>query len=445
MMKKIVFLIETENSKFLVKKQGKNYILPAIISENNYDIQKLTEIIKEEYNLDIQNINKVRLSSQYILLKCRLCSKYDIQTYVEDILKNIVDFLSESYQKEIISDIIFEIHKELLNDAIWLGVLLSAKIEIKNIYLKTIITGFVLFNSTIFCDEVLNYGFGELKKDSNISKSMIKKLRNYYLKEFPSYSSKKTKKIFNTMGINLDKYDFDICLYTYNNQIIDINSRMWDENYKNNQDLYNGIVLTPRNWIKNMFPDYEILFEDVRKPFVNLFKTQLEKVNVKNKIYSAYKLLDKNLDENSKTYILQRIGLLKTMMLMSKLFFKKNYIASSENIEISFDKLLRKSKAVIIEMLGKDREKVSVLKNILDNLPYELDKNFFVLNRNCRNNLHYGFYNELSKNEIEVLDNQQDIYLNYVISEMEKHMKLKLNFSHYLLLGLAFLDRWTHS
>jgi hypothetical protein len=28
---------------------------------------------------------------------------------------------------------------------------------------------------------------------------------------------------------------------------------------------------------------------------------------------------------------------------------------------------------------------------------------------------------------------------------MEKHMKLKLNFSHYLLLGLAFLDRWTHS
>lgn len=133
------------------------------------------------------------------------------------------------------------------------------------------------------------------------------------------------------------------------------------------------------------------------------------------------------------------------MMLMSKLFFKKNYIASSENIEISFDKLLRKSKAVIIEMLGKDREKVSVLKDIIDNFPYELDKNFFILNRNCRNNLHYGFYNELSKKEIEVLDNQQDIYLNYVISEMEKHMKLKLNFSHYFLLGLAFLDRWAHS
>ena len=111
-------------------------------------------------------------------------------------------------------------------------------------------------------------------------------------------------------------------------------------------------------------------------------------------------------------------------------------------IEISFDKLLRKSKATIIEILGKDRENVLVLKKIFDNNPIELNEAFFRLNRMCRNNLHYGFYNELSKEEIEILDSQQDVYLNYVIDEIEKHMKLNLNISHYLLLVLAFLDRW---
>lgn len=133
------------------------------------------------------------------------------------------------------------------------------------------------------------------------------------------------------------------------------------------------------------------------------------------------------------------------MMFISDMFFDKTYIVSNETIEINFNKLLRKSKATIIEILGKEREKVPVLKKIIDSNPYELNESFFRLNRRCRNNLHYGFYNELSEEEIDILDKQQDIYLNYVIEELEKHIKLKFDFLHYTLLGLAFLEKWSKS
>lgn len=443
-MKKVVLLIETENSKFLVMKKN-GWMLPILTINHNYNEKKLNEEIKNKYNLDVDSISKVEVYAKYVLLKCRLRSQYNKKIYKEDILKNIMDILTVKYQQRLIGDFVFKIHKELLNDAIWLGLLLSAKVEIENVYLKTIITDFILFNSTIFCDEVLNYGFGEIKDDSNITKNMIKELRNYYLKDFPTMTSKKTNKIFTSMGIDLNNYMFDINVYTYRGKIIDINSRTWMENYESDYELYNGMVLSPRNWIKNMFPNLEIEFEEVRKPFIDMFLKKFKTVNIKKNIYSSYKLLDRNLDDNSKIYILQRIGLLKTVMFISDMFFDKTYIASNETIEINFNKLLRKSKATIIEILGKEREKVPVLKKIIDSNPYELNESFFRLNRRCRNNLHYGFYNELSEEEIDILDKQQDIYLNYVIEEFEKRIKLKFDFLHYTLLGLAFLEKWSKS
>lgn len=442
-MKKIVFLIETENGKFLIYKQKNGFSLPVLFCDDS--IQILIQEVLKKYNLEVDCIGLVEKNTKYTLVRCRLRNQYNVKKFREDILKNMENILIVKYQREIINNTIFKIHKELLNDAIWLGILLRSKIEIKNIHLKTIITGFILFYSTVFCDEVMNFSFGELRKDSNITRNDIKKLRNYYLKDFPSPSSKKTKKIFNSMGIDFNKYDFDIRVYIYNNEIIDVNSRTWMENYNTNFDLYNGIILTPRNWVKNMFPPLEDAFEEACEPFVDDIKNVFNKVNVKNKIYSSNKLISEDLDEISKTYILQRIGLLKTVMMISNLFFKNIRVVSSDVIEISFDKFLRKTKAVIIGILGTDREKVPVLNEVLSNIPYEFDDNFFVLNRNCRNNLHYGFYNELLEEEIKILDEQQDIYLNYVIGELEKHMKLKLDFCHYFLLGLAHLQRWAEN
>lgn len=60
------------------------------------------------------------------------------------------------------------------------------------------------------------------------------------------------------------------------------------------------------------------------------------------------------------------------------------------------------------------------LNNILMNMPKEVNDSFYIINRKCRNNIHYGFYNEVSREELINLKIMQEIYLNYVVKEFKK-------------------------
>ena len=60
------------------------------------------------------------------------------------------------------------------------------------------------------------------------------------------------------------------------------------------------------------------------------------------------------------------------------------------------------------------------LNNILMNMPKEVNDSFYIINRKCRNNIHYGFYNEVSMEELINLKIMQEIYLNYVVKEFNK-------------------------
>ena len=60
------------------------------------------------------------------------------------------------------------------------------------------------------------------------------------------------------------------------------------------------------------------------------------------------------------------------------------------------------------------------LNNILMNMPKEVNDSFYIINRKCRNNIHYGFYNEVSMEELINLKIMQEIYLNYVLKSLKK-------------------------
>ena len=60
------------------------------------------------------------------------------------------------------------------------------------------------------------------------------------------------------------------------------------------------------------------------------------------------------------------------------------------------------------------------LNNILMNMSKEVNDSFYIINRKCRNNIHYGFYNEVSMEELINLKIMQEIYLNYVVKEFKK-------------------------
>lgn len=52
------------------------------------------------------------------------------------------------------------------------------------------------------------------------------------------------------------------------------------------------------------------------------------------------------------------------------------------------------------------------------------------------------FYNELSDEEYKELSENQDIYLNYVISEMDKKINFKFNLKYKIAYTLAKLQYW---
>lgn len=440
-IRKIIFLVEIENAKFLVIKRSDKYVLPVL---DEFDLENgLENVFSDKYQFNIRNMLYIFEDEQLVLIKCRVDGNYNKTKYFDDILNNIYPNLYYLYQQNAIEIILRNIHMELLNDSIWLGILLDAKVKVENIYLKTVISSFVLFFSSLFCDEVINYGFADVVFNPKVNQKNIKELRNYYLKECPAIDSTKTKKIIESMGINLNEYVFDICVYTNNGELLDINSRTWDDRYKDNLDLFNGIVLSPRNWVKNMFPELEYEYNSVRRYYVDYFRSSFSRINIECKTYSSYKLLNSDIDDSSKIYILQRIGLLKVVMFISEMFFNSFNIKTTNGFDVSFDKFIRKSKATLIVMLGADKEKIPILKQILSKYDNPEYGTFFQINRKCRNNLHYGFNNVLNDDEISLLDKEQDAYLNYVINEFEKYIKLKFNFSYYLLLGLAHILEWS--
>ncbi len=441
MIKKVILLVDSDNCKFLIVKKDNCWNLPVV--DNTNDIKKEFFNI---YNINIDKINVIKEEEDYVVVKCITNDKFDNVNYNEKILNEIYPMISDQQQKKLIFDISTKIFMETINDSFWLGIILSVEDAIDNYKMNAILTDFLLFFSSIFCIETINYKFGEIKDNKYVSSGEIKKLRKSYLKECPLYNSNNIKSIINSMGINFDNYVFDIVVFLLDGKIIDINSRTWNKKNKTKFELYNGIVMSPRNWIKNLLPELYEYSEDLRKIYVEQFKLRFNEIKIEEKSYSTYKIFDKSMSYDEKIYILQRIGLLKTIMLISNKFGNGNYITlnEQENITLSFDKFLIKAKATIIELIWNDSKNniIPFLKNILDKLTNKIDTDFYKINRKYRDNIHYGFYNEITDSEYKILKKNQDIYLNYIIVEFEKKLNYKFNFSYKIALGLAKLQNW---
>ena len=123
---------------------------------------------------------------------------------------------------------------------------------------------------------------------------------------------------------------------------------------------------------------------------------------------------------------------------------KGTYISIDGKLILSFDKFIMKVKATIIEIIWNDKKcnNIPFLNNILENLPKEIPDNFYAINRKCRDNIHYGFYNILSEDENKILNDNQDVYLSYVVNEMEKRVSYKFSFGYKIALMLAKLQYW---
>ena len=446
-MKEVVFLIDIGNARFIVENDNGKYRLPTVkkIDENEDICNKFFK--KYEFELEKDNLEILNENAKYMLIRtytnnCEIKRKYDSYKICD--MNEIIDS-EEEIQKEILIDINMKILKETINDSFWLGIILTVEDKINDPQMKNILTSFLLFFSSIFCEECVKNKLGEVK-ELNIYVD-LKKMRNLYLKYCPVYNSTKTKKVIAEMGIDFNNSGFDIVLLLLDNNLIDINIRNWKIN-KNIEDYndFNSIILSPRRWIKNQFPQYNDWFEDIRKLYVDEFIERFSKVKIVQKSYLANKVFNVDLSNDEKVYILNRIGLLKTIKLFCEIFRTGNFVGKkfNDDLYLDFDIFLIKVKATLIEMIWNDNKNNNIpfLTKILNNLPQELDEEFFNLNRKCRDNIHYGFYNNLKEEEYGVLEKDQDIYLNYIIKEFDNTITYKFGIKYKIALKIAKFLYW---
>ena len=447
-MKKIIFLVDTKDSRFLIINNHNSWELPSIsIKEKFADKNFLCEKYQKKYGHSIRDIIVVEDKDKYVFVKCMIDTKLaDSKKYKNGVINEIMPLITNEFHNQLLLNLSIKIGLEMLNDSFWLGIILTTEDKIQDLTIKALLTDFLLFFSSLFCEELIIYKFGGVKDPNYVSNNQVKELRKRYLKKCPLYNSDNMKNIITEMGIDFDNYVFDNVLFFIDNELIDINSRTWLNRNKENYDLYNGIILSPRRWIKNFHPQLNDMFEEIRKPYVDEFVKKFNKKIITFKSYSSKKLFDNKLSKDEKIYIMQRIGLLKTTMYFSKIFGNGNFITinGESNIKVSFDNFLIKVKAELIELLWNDKcqNNIPFLDKIIEDYPKEISEEFFPINRKCRDNLHYGFYNELTEKELNILNEYQDLYLNYVIVEFEKNLKIKFGASYKIGLALAKIQYW---
>ncbi|MEG1597727.1 MAG: hypothetical protein RR359_05585 [Bacilli bacterium] len=334
-----------------------------------------------------------------------------------------------------------KILNEIMNDAFWLGFLLEIKRKIKDYNQKEILANFLIFYCSIFCEEILKAKVGKLSGKSNIKESQIHDFRNHNLKYSPYLNSDFTDNIIREMGINFDNYEFDIVMTMNKKFLIDINFNNWELSKKENLDLLNGLVVTPMRWIEILMPSN--IYSEIVSIFNNLSEQYITKINelqLYKKSYASSNLFKySQMNNDEKIYVLYRYSQIKNIISICDIFSDDiSYDIGSFHFELQL--FLMKCKSIIIELFwndNKDNKAITNLMNMLLENNKCIPNDFYSINRKCRNNLHYSIYQSLLKNDCELLNIYQNIYLNNILELFDKEINLKFGFFYNLALNVA--------
>lgn len=125
--------------------------------------------------------------------------------------------------------------------------------------------------------------------------------------------------------------------------------------------------------------------------------------------------------------------------------FKHNISVKHGNVEFDLRKFLDKYRAVTIEIIGNDRKYgYTVIKELETINSKTIDKDFYVLNRRLRDNIHYGETTIIDKETIEKIEKGQKIYFDNLIKIFDSKMTIKFGFWYKIGLSLAKISKWSN-
>ena len=334
------------------------------------------------------------------------------------------------------NDVVFEI----INDMFWLSYILELKRLVENDDTKEILSFFLLFFSSVFCDETLNSGYGGMENNKNVTKKEIKDFRNTNLKCCLKSTSKTAQSVIGEMGIDLEKYVFDIVLYMNDSALIDVNVRNWNYDKEDKYKLLECVIATPNAWVNRLIPnEYKTMIQLMQKP-MKIHMERITNFKVEKKQYSSYKLFSKSrISKDDKLYILQRYGIIQILLFIDTIF-KEDISLHFQQVHIESKKFITKCKAILICMLyedNKNNKSIKVLDEIFEINNKYIPNKFYKLNRRIRNNIHYNKYCCLTTEEMVFVQKYQDVYLKNILDVFNNNISLDFGTSYKFGLWVA--------
>lgn len=327
-------------------------------------------------------------------------------------------------------DIQMDVPMEILSDYVLLEMILEVKRRVKNIYLKEYMSHIYIFCfCVIFHESIKGDMIGEKEYSPRLKKA-VSRVRQRYLKTKPIKNSKTVNAVRNEMGLTFEYSVFDIQLLIDNKSdfsLKSINFALWDmDKYVSEEfEEFDALSIMPKRvietFLRRLNIDEEITANSILKSLEDSFnlvaKELEEKTDFERTEYLSHDIFkSRDLNEEDKLLILNDYTLIQMMCDIDR-YILKMQINFSPYFKTDPEKSVMKIKAVVIHSFFehiKDLNtplKNKIYKSVNENIK---DKDFFILNRKLRNNIHYTKNSYLSKKELESIDINQKIYLNTI-------------------------------
>lgn len=327
---------------------------------------------------------------------------------------------------------------EIFNDLLCADYLLEIKKQLKDIeaknyfawFLKPIIST-VVYETNVFLKKFNQGKIKNLFKEGIYDK--VREARMLAIKENIT-QSKKTQDIIKKMGLNFNSKIYDCNIVLSKDELIDLNFEMYYEN-TDDTDFWDALYKTPKVYLDVIFSllDFEKFISELytvsKGKIATIALNFDEEKELRRYSYSVYNLFlkSKNLTQLDKLFILYRYRKLKSFQVISKYLPDEQVIYNGINI-LNFDRFFKKFTALTICTIGEELMNLKSIfsAQIILELDKQIDKSFYPLNRQLRNNIHYSEIKLLSNAELKQLNDWQSKYIDIVLTSFDNVLNINL-------------------
>lgn len=314
---------------------------------------------------------------------------------------------------------------EIIGDLFCFELILEIKRRMKNEEAKAYIGNFLRILAPIYIHETATAldRLGIVPKDKSLEPTMSKRI--YAERQLSTHkvivNSNEAVKTIKQMGISFDHKVYDINIIAKNGELYDLNFESQIAPV-DDFDFWNYLFCLPNTMLTAalsvLSPDFslqEIYNNGSDK--LNSIASQLdEALSFSRYSYSTQKLFQHSvhLETLDKILILYRYRMITSVNVLSE-YLPSFYVTISERRIADMNLFFQKYRALIITILGDELRQLNTpFANLIKTEIASIitDANFFSLNRKLRNNLHYETTNLLLESELNIIQQNQMLYLS---------------------------------